>query len=61
MEQKKHRKAKKVLLILACVPVVLAVGVFVLLKMTFLKSFPKLTGEPEIGKWYEVAVEGTQA
>ena len=61
MEKKKHRKAKKVLLVLACVPVVLAVGVFVLLKMTFLKSFPKLTGEPEIGKWYEAAVEGTQS
>ena len=59
MEKKKHRKAKKVMLILACVIVVLAVGVFVLLKNTFLKSFPKLTGEPEIGKWYEVAVEGT--
>ena len=50
MEQKKHRTAKKILLILACVIVILAVGVFVLLKMTFLKSFPKLKGEPEIGK-----------
>ena len=61
MEKKKHRKAKKILLIFACVIVVLAVGVFALLKMTFLKSFPKLKGEPEIGKWYEVAVEGTQS
>ena len=61
MEKKKHRKAKKILLIFTCVIVVLAVGVFALLKMTFLKSFPKLKGEPEIGKWYEVAVEGTQS
>ena len=61
MEKKRHGKVKKVLLIFACVIVVLAVGAFVLLKMTFLKSFPKLTGEPEIGKWYEVAVEGTQS
>ena len=61
MEKKKHRKVKKVLLIFACVIVVLAIGVFVLLKKTFLKSFPKLTGEPEIGKWYEVAVEGTKS
>ena len=38
MEQKKHRKAKKVLLILAGVVLVLAVGVFVLLKLTFLKT-----------------------
>ena len=38
MEKKKHRKAKKILLIFACVIVVLAVGVFALLKMTFLKA-----------------------
>ncbi len=61
MEKKRHGKVKKVLLIFACVIVVLAVGAFVLLKMTFLKSFPKLKGEPEIGKWYELAVEGTQS
>ena len=61
MEKKKHRKLKKILLILGCVIVILAIGTFVLLKNTFLKSFPKLTGEPEIGKWYEAAVEGTQS
>ena len=61
MEKKKHGKAKTVMLVLACVLVIFAIGVYVLLKNTFLKSFPKLTGEPEIGKWYEVAVEGTQS
>ena len=61
MEKKKHGKVKKILLVFACVVVILGVGVFVLLKNTFLKSFPKLTGEPELGKWYEVAVEGTQS
>ncbi len=61
MEKKKHRKLKKILLVLGCVIVILAIGTFVLLKNTFLKSFPKLTGEPEIGKWYEVAVEGPQS
>ena len=61
MEKKKHRKLKKILLVLGCVIVILAIGTFVLLKNTILKSFPKLTGEPEIGKWYEVAVEGTQS
>lgn len=61
MEKKKHGTVKKILLIFACVIVVLAVCAFVLLKMTFLKSFPKLKGKPEIGKWYEVAVEGTQS
>ena len=52
MEKKKHRKLKKILLVLGCVIVILAIGTFVLLKNTILKSFPKLTGEPEIGKWY---------
>ncbi|MBR3001323.1 MAG: pectin acetylesterase [Oscillospiraceae bacterium] len=61
MEKKKHRKLKKILLSLACVIAIFAVGAFVLLKITFLKRFPKLTGNPEIGKWYEVAVEGTQS
>ena len=61
MEKKKHRKLKKILLVLGCVIVILAIGTFVLLKNTILKSFPKLTGEPEIGKWYEAAVEGTQS
>ena len=61
MEKKKHGKVKKILLVFACVIVIFGVGAFVLLKNTFLKSFPKLMGEPEIGKWYEVAVEGTQS
>ena len=61
MEKKKHGKAKKILLVFACVIVIFRVVTFVLLKNTFLKSFPKLTGEPEIGKWYDVAVEGTQS
>ena len=61
MKKKKHRVLKKVLLVLVCVIVILAIGAFALLKNTFLKSFPKMTGEPEIGKWYEVAVEGTQS
>ena len=38
MEKKRHGIVKKVLLIFACVIVVLAVGAFVLLKMTFLKA-----------------------
>ncbi len=61
MEKKRRGKVKKVLIILTCVIVVLTLGAFALLKMTFLKSFPKLKGKPEIGKWYEVAVEGTQS
>ncbi len=59
--KRKNRKGKTVLIILVCIIVAIAIGAFMFLKMTFLKSFPKLKGEPEIGKWYEVAVEGTQA
>lgn len=61
MKKKKHRVLKKVLLVLVCVIVILAIGAFALLKNTFLKSFPKMTGEPEVGKWYEVEVNGTQS
>ena len=61
MEKKKQRTVKKILLVLACFIVIFVIVVFALLKNTFLKSFPKLTGEPEIGKWYEVAAEGTQS
>ena len=61
MEKIKHRKLKKILLVLGCVIVIFAIGAVALLKNTFLKSFPKLTGEAETGKWYEVAAEGTQS
>ena len=61
MKTEKHGKAGKILLVMACVIVLLAAGAFVLLKSTFLKSFPKLTGEPAIGQWYEVAVDGAQS
>ena len=61
MEKKKQRKAKIILLVLACVIVIFAVGVFAFMKMSFLKTFPKLKGEPETGKWYEVEVDGTQS
>ena len=34
-------------------------GGYIALKKTFLQEFPELQGNPEIGKWYEVAPEGT--
>ena len=61
MEKKKHGKAVKVLFVLACVIVIFAIGIFALMKMTFLKTFPTLKGEPETGKWYAVEVDGTQS
>ncbi len=60
-QRKKGGKAVKVLIIIAIVIAVIAVGVFALLKATFLKSFPVLNGEPEIGKWYEVTVDGAKS
>jgi len=60
-KNRKHRTAKIVLIILVSLIAVLIIGVFALLKLTILKTFPKLKGEPEIGKWYEVQVDGAQS
>ena len=62
MENTKPKsRLKKVLIIIGIIILVIALGIFILLKLTFLKTFPKLKGEPEIGKWYEVEVEGTKS
>lgn len=58
---KSKNKLIKVLLIIGIVIILLALGVFILLKLTFLKTFPKLKGKPEIGKWYEVEVDGAKS
>ncbi len=55
MKKRTHRIRNAVLIVLA----VCAAGICLLLKTTFLKTFPKLKGEPEPGKWYEVPVKGT--
>lgn len=41
----------------ASIIVLIALGITLFLKMTILNTFPKLEGEPEIGKWYDVPVE----
>ena len=62
MENTKPKsKLKKVLIIIGIIILVIATGIFILLKLTFLKTFPKLKGEPEIGKWYEVDVDGAKS
>ena len=58
---KPNSKLKKVLVIIGIIIFVIAIGIFILLKLTFLKSFPKLKGEPEIGKWYEVEEDGAKS
>ena len=58
---KPKSRLKKVLIIIGIIILVIAIGVFILLKLTFLKTFPKLKGEPEIGKWYEVEVDGANS
>ena len=50
-------KLKTVLIVLGIVVLAIALGIFVFLKLAFLKSFPELKGEPEIGKWYDIPVE----
>ena len=58
---KPKSRLKKLLIIIRIIILVIATGIFILLKLTFLKTFPKLKGEPEIGKWYETVRTGTQA
>ena len=60
LKKKKKRKFKIVSIIFSII-IVLLLAVFITLKMTFLKSFPELTGDPEIGKWYRVTPEGTKS
>lgn len=58
---KKKSILKRVIMIIGIIIVVVGLGIFAFLKLTFLKKFPKLKGEPEVGKWYEVPVSGTQS
>ena len=53
----KHRKGKIVLTILLSILAILAIGIFALLKVSVLKTFPKWKGEPETRKWYEVPID----
>ena len=55
---KKKRIIKAVLIAAVSIIVVTALGIAIFLKMTVLNTFPTLVGEPEIGKWYDVQVEG---
>lgn len=54
---KKKRIIKVVLIAAVSMIAVTALGIAIFLKMTILNTFPKLEGEPEIGKWYDVQVE----
>lgn len=58
---KKKSILKRVIIIIGIIIVVVGLCIFAFLKLTFLKKFPKLKGEPEVGKWYEVPVSGTQS
>jgi hypothetical protein len=51
-------KLKTVLIVLGIVVFAIALGIFVFLKQSFLKTFPELEGKPEIGKWYDIPVAG---
>ena len=52
------KRLKKILAILGITLVVLAIAVFVALKMTLLEEFPQLVETPKQGKWYEVTPDG---
>ena len=55
---KKKRIIIGVMIAAASIIVLIALGITVFLKRTVLNTFPTLEGEPEIGKWYDVPVEG---
>ena len=55
------KKISMVFMVIGVIILVIVSGIFVLLKISVLKSFPKLKGEPEIGKWYEVEVDGAKS
>lgn len=55
---KKKRIVTRVLLIVIIAIALIVLGIVLSLKLTVLKTYPKLEGEPEIGKWYDVPVEG---
>ena len=54
---KPKSRLKKALIIIGIIILTIALAVFIFMKLTFFKTFPKLEGEPEIGKWYDVPVE----
>lgn len=58
---KRKRKLEKILIFIGILITVIALGIFIFLKLTVLRTFPELQGEPEIGKWYEIPVEGAQS
>jgi hypothetical protein len=52
---------KKFFIIIGIITVVITLSIFILLKLTILRSFPVLKGEPEIGKWYDVEVDSAKS
>ena len=60
-EGKKKHIALKIFAILMAVILLLVIAVVVFLKMTFLKSFPELNGEPEVGVWYRITPENAKS
>ncbi len=62
MGRTKTKSRLKLILSIICIGfLMIATGVFVFLKQSFLKSFPELKGEPETGTWYEIPVEGAKS
>ena len=60
-EEKKKHIALKIFAILMAVILLLVIAVVVFLKMTFLKSFPELNGEPKVGVWYQITPENAKS
>lgn len=54
---KKKPLILKIFAIVIAVIFVLAIAIVIFLKMTLFKSYPELTNEPKIGKWYSISPE----
>ncbi len=62
MEKNTHfHKGIKILAIIGSAFLILIIGIFIFLKLTFLKTFPTFRGEVEIGKWYDVPVKSAKS
>lgn len=62
MEKNTHfHKGIKILAIIGSAFLILIIGIFIFLKLTFLKTFPTFRGEVEIGKWYDIPVKSAKS
>lgn len=58
---KDGKGASRVIKIILSVVLLIGLIIFGALKLTFMREFPELTSEPEVGKWYEITPDGAKS